>query len=337
MFVAPVTFFNTPLTTQEIPISGSAGVFILPSGSTNNSIVYLNTPYSNYIYFFNTTYWPENQIHTFRIKPGTNQTVSFTDAYNGMVLPQNLGFALEEGYELRFQNISGSITHISGKGATYPDKIFIIGQPGSHETMVESNYIATYPGASGSILQARDKYAPITDWFYEQYYRSVGYQCKQILASYIGNILYAYTGLKDQVTNVVLPIGSNTTNELVSYPYELQPTIFYISTGNTTQRTRSYGTALEFWEIAGSNSAGTPIVAAKFQQILDTLECTHWEARYRARITATRTTTTHPSGGYWNRENGYGKIDVAAAVAYTGSIPENPFTTGGNLYIPHTS
>lgn len=333
MFVAPVTFFNPTSTTVDYSISSSFNTFTIPSGSRNNSVVYLNAPYSTWVAYMSTANWPLNNIYNFRIKPGTNQTVSFTNIWGGMNLQQ--GIALEEGYEVKFQNISGSITQISGKGATYPNSIFIIGQPGSHETMVESNYLATYPGASGSIIQARDKYAPITDWYYEQYYRSVGYQSKQILASYIGNVLYSYIQLQDQVTNVILPIGSNTTNELVTYPTTFQSTIIFISTGNSTQRTRSYGPALEFWEVAGSNSAGTPIVAAKIQRIIDTLQCTQWEARYRARITGIRTTTTHPSGELWNQQNGYGRVDVSASIAFTGSIPTNPFTTGGNIYTPY--
>lgn len=65
-------------------------------------------------------------------------------------------------------------------------------------------------------------------------------------------------------------------------------------------------------------SYSTGRVAGKILLVRDTLSCSMWEAVYRCAQTAS-------SGGVWNLQNGYGKISTAAAIAFAGTIPPNPF------------
>jgi hypothetical protein len=79
-----------------------------------------------------------------------------------------------------------------------------------------------------------------------------------------------------------------------------------------------------------SQSYSTPYIAGKISFIKDSVsnrysrECSWWEARYRARMTAS-------GGGVFDTISGYGRIDVMAAINYRGNIPDDPFTTLGNI------
>jgi len=59
-------------------------------------------------------------------------------------------------------------------------------------------------------------------------------------------------------------------------------------------------------------------IAGKLLKIKLSLDCSWWEARHRARMTASRS-------GIWDPVDGYGIIDVAAAIAYSGEIPSDPY------------
>ena len=78
----------------------------------------------------------------------------------------------------------------------------------------------------------------------------------------------------------------------------------------------SYGNDLEFFDAPSENQSApfeeswsTPIIAAKLLQIMAAKNCTAREARYLyARATASNPT--------WNQNNGFGIINVDAAIAY---------------------
>ena len=94
----------------------------------------------------------------------------------------------------------------------------------------------------------------------------------------------------------------------------------------------SYGKGLEFWDqdlntptpAEDQSSFSNGYVLGKLLKIKDTLNCTWWEARYRARITADRTEPNRVTSS-WDLRNGYGKINVDAAIAYTGLVPSDPY------------
>lgn len=113
--------------------------------------------------------------------------------------------------------------------------------------------------------------------------------------------------------------GSNIYVEL-AYP----PQLFSAVTcgGGITQNERSYGNGLEFYDVTNDNrteeSYTTAVIAAKLATIKEALNCSHWESRYRARMTAT-------NNGQWNKYDGYGKINIQQAIAWTGTIPQDPY------------
>ena len=75
-----------------------------------------------------------------------------------------------------------------------------------------------------------------------------------------------------------------------------------------------------------SQSYGTPYIAGKIAFIKDSVShrynriCSWWEARFRARMTAT-------GNGTFDIYSGYGRINVINAINYNESVPEDPFKT----------
>ena len=103
-------------------------------------------------------------------------------------------------------------------------------------------------------------------------------------------------------------------------------------TADIATRARSFG--MDFWDVEVSNSPATGVIAAKMLKVLLGRNDGVWAARYAARITAIRTSATHPNGEFWNSRCGFGRIDVAAAIAFSGTTPPDPFLNNGNVYLP---
>jgi len=77
-------------------------------------------------------------------------------------------------------------------------------------------------------------------------------------------------------------------------------------------------------------SFATGYIAGQIMAIMDLRDCDGWEARHCARMT---------TGTAYTLKNGYGKINIDSAVAYTGDIPADPYLNNsalGNTY-PVTS
>lgn len=164
----------------------------------------------------------------------------------------------------------------------------------------------------------------------------------------LGALVYSYSGLSQyilQATNIYpttqmfMPLGSNDP-VLISDPSTI-PVIITCGAGDTHNIT-GYGPGLEFFdtEVSGNpaiqSSLSNGRIGGKIMNIRNTLNCTFWQARYRARITADRTLLTHPDGEYWNSQNGFGKINVQNAIDFVGSIPIDPYINGGNTYAPYS-
>lgn len=73
-----------------------------------------------------------------------------------------------------------------------------------------------------------------------------------------------------------------------------------------------------------TSSYSTPYIAGQFLNIKKHCNCSNWEARQRMRQTAS-------NNGTWESINGYGKPDLAAAIAYDGVIPADPYKTLGSI------
>lgn len=160
-----------------------------------------------------------------------------------------------------------------------------------------------------------------------------------MIRSYVG--LYSHIPLATQYYPDVLlfmPLGSNSNIELTNPP--TLSVIVSCGAGLTNQNQTGYGNGLEFWDVDTYGSVNpessytNPIVAAKLLAIKEARQCDWWTARYCARITADRTEVTHPNEEYWNKNNGFGKINVENAIAFNGSIPEDPFINNGNVFTP---
>lgn len=120
-----------------------------------------------------------------------------------------------------------------------------------------------------------------------------------------------------------MPLGSNSSVQLTLSPDEIDSII--ASGAGDTDNDTAWGNGLEFWDDDQDGNTGLDqssysngVILGKILYIKEQLLCTWWEARHRARMTASES-------GTWNIYNGYGKIDKAAAIAYSGSIPADPF------------
>lgn len=173
---------------------------------------------------------------------------------------------------------------------------------------------------------------------YEAYLKSSVTHYKAYVYSYEGLMgLIPYLRTIYPTTQAFMPLGSNSFI-LISDVTSI-PEVITCGAGATHNIT-GYGPGLEFWDnenigsVAIQSSLSNGIIAGKILKIRDTLDCSFWEARYRARITATRTESRRPPNTYWTQEDGFGQINVTAAIDFVGSIPADPYLNSGNVYLP---
>lgn len=148
------------------------------------------------------------------------------------------------------------------------------------------------------------------------------------ISSYINDAKAIYPRVQ-----TFFPLSSNNFEQLNIFSEPEPPIIVTSGAGDTEERNNTgYGNGLEFWD-TDNHPESTPddwssysngIVLGKLLKIKDTLGCSWWEARYRARMTADRTEPNRVDSP-WDLRNGYGKINVANAIAYTGLIPLDPY------------
>lgn len=145
-------------------------------------------------------------------------------------------------------------------------------------------------------------------------------------------IIRSTTGIETSVTTalaqyphilVVMPLGSNSYVELTS----LTDIPVIVSTGagiqSATQNQTGYGNGLEFWDnenvantATAESSWSNGIIAGKLYKIKTTLNCSWWEARYKARLSTNQA---------WNKYNGYGRISVQRALEEKRQVIQDPF------------
>jgi hypothetical protein len=113
-----------------------------------------------------------------------------------------------------------------------------------------------------------------------------------------------------------VPLGSNSYIDL-TYPTSIPNAITSGASRADTNFT-AYGPGLEFIAPSDVSSFSNGIIAGQLLKIYQARGHGWWDARYAARITASH-------AGVWDIHNGYGKIDVAAAIAYSGAIPPDPY------------
>ncbi|HOJ04091.1 MAG TPA: hypothetical protein PK916_08810 [Bacteroidota bacterium] len=120
----------------------------------------------------------------------------------------------------------------------------------------------------------------------------------------------------------VMPTGSNTASRLWNSNAVL-PSIVITGAGDTANATAwdvEFHAPDPFGGTASSYANG--FIAGQLMAIRDSLNCSWWEARFRARIT----------GHAWTQKSGYGKINTSAALQYGFGVPPNPYANGSPNY-----
>lgn len=177
------------------------------------------------------------------------------------------------------------------------------------------------------------------DIFLLEYAQAIG--CDVLIKSYGG--MYSYIPAAEQYypdVQMFMPLGDNRSIEIFSPP--TLSVIIACGAGDIDdlQNMTAYGNGLEFWDNEGyfnpvdESSYSNPIIASKIMKIRDARDCSMWEARYCARFTADRNEPNRPPDTIWHKENGFGKINVEAAIAFSGEIPADPFVNNTNVYTP---
>lgn len=120
----------------------------------------------------------------------------------------------------------------------------------------------------------------------------------------------------------VMPTGSNTASRIWN-SNAILPSIVVTGAGDTANATAwdvEFHAPDPFGGAASSYANG--FIAGQLLAIRDSLGCSWWEARFRARA----------SGHVWTQKSGYGKILPAAAIGYSGGIPPDPYRDGSPIY-----
>jgi hypothetical protein len=207
-------------------------------------------------------------------------------------------------------------------------KALVIGNEGSesHENTVRSYFIGQAPtwtcdiaevgsgtSLSGNIITHQSTIGDCVSF-------AIANSYNVIIRSYIGVWSYKLEWDVAYANNiqVVHAHGSNSHILLSTPPYIVQSAI--CCGGGVTANERSYGYGLEFFDYGTTGdteeSWSTAVVAGKLCNILDGVSGTMVNARYRAQMTGS-------SNQIWNINDGYGLINVSAAINYY-TIPESP-------------
>ena len=209
----------------------------------------------------------------------------------------------------------------------------------SHGIYIRQAVMETYNGLKGiygGVQLTEDDFINISDFTAALAY-CIENNCPALIRSYNG--VQGYVELAKTVypiTQTFFPLGgTDNLHEQVSVFAEKEPPVIVTSgagdVGFEDRNNTSYGNGLEFWDCdlaldngGDQSSFSNGIVLGKLLFIKDYLECTWWEARFRARMTATKTEPNR-STSLWDLSNGYGFINVGAAIAYEGLIPLDPY------------
>jgi len=161
-----------------------------------------------------------------------------------------------------------------------------------------------------------------------------------LAAAPIEAIIHSYAGVQSYINfatsiypriQMFFPLGgTNNVFQQVNIFQEQEPPVI-ITSGAGDEELRnntSYGNGLEFWDwdliqteqpSSDQSSFSNGIILGKLLRIKDTLNCSWPEARYRARMTADRNEPNRETSP-WDLHNGYGRINVQAAIANPRSI-----------------
>lgn len=140
----------------------------------------------------------------------------------------------------------------------------------------------------------------------------------------INSFITTSSNYYDNRIQCFMPMGSNDSETQITLTPDSIPNIITCGAGDT-QNDTAFGNGLEFWDddqdgnpAVDASSYSNGVILGKILKIKETLSCSWWEARYRARMTAS-------NNGTRDINNGYGKINVTNAINYNGSIIADPY------------
>lgn len=210
-------------------------------------------------------------------------------------------------------------------------RILIADENSSHAGDIKTAIAAAYGG--GGVEPIEDQIQVVSTW---EAAVTEAESNDDIIA-----LLRSYTGVEAIVSDAealyprvqcFFPLGTNFfmyLDALTSIPV-----VVTSGAGDTEYENKNntgWGPGLEFWDNDLTQSSGgdassfsNGYVLGKLLKIKDTLDCSWWEARYRARMTADRPEDNRETW-FWDLRNGYGIINVAAAIGFDGDIPDDPY------------
>jgi hypothetical protein len=200
-------------------------------------------------------------------------------------------------------------------------KISIGGGNLSHDTNVTNAFIAGYEsnGASwtGEIIQLGE------GDFNSQILTALNNGSDIYIRSTTGLTAYIASALANY-PNILcfVPAGANSPGEIFESNGGINlPCIVVTGAGDIANET---GDDIEFFSQdpitiePDYSSYSNGYIAGQIAYIINTLNCSSWEARYRAHVTGSK-------NGVWHETDGFGLINVPAALAFTGTIPDDPY------------
>lgn len=199
-------------------------------------------------------------------------------------------------------------------------KVIINGAGGEHDDDVESSFILGYE-STGEVWAGTITKRVETLELSLIYAEANDYDCVVRSVTDMSSLIQTASAYYPTV-QTFMPAGSNDYIQVYSGAVE---NIVIAGCGVSANLT---GYNIEFYSIDplsqnNLSSYSNGYIAGQIAYIKDSLNCSFWEARYRARVTSSRTTYTG--------ENGYGSINIASAIAYAGEIIADPYNTLGDI------
>ena len=212
-------------------------------------------------------------------------------------------------------------------------KCVISGVGGSHDTTV-----ATAIKDNCSLVDAEIEQRGVEDFAVTvAYAESINAEMVVVSTTGIEGFISSAETVYTEIQCFV-PLGINSYTEVTAVTSIPAIVTCGAGTASATANQTGHGAGLEFWdrETYGSptgaeSSYSNGVIAGKLYAIKTALNCSWWEARYRARIT---------TGSTWNKYNGFGVIDVQKAIEDRRYVIDDAYierTSAGQLMPKHFS
>ena len=208
-------------------------------------------------------------------------------------------------------------------------KALVIGTVGNegHEASVRDAFVKGYNDSAAEFGDAQITAADVVITSMNSLDYQYGFDwCK---ANNIPIMICSYSGALSQIATaqanypevtLFMPTGRNEPGEI--FDGEIPQVICLTGAGDIANETADNVEFIAPDPIASDeqdySSFANGYIAGQIAFIKDKLNCSTWEARYRAAMTGSE-------GGKWDERNGFGFINVKNAVDFSGNIADDPF------------